>query len=113
MTNAGECPKTVPKQLDACREVMSCSYDKKCCPRCAGQKQVCAETQAECDGQTWELRAGNLVCPDCNDYYYDATYYDEEVPSEPRNVTAKAVTQSSANLIWLAPLSNFKVGIDG
>jgi len=55
------CPTVLPSQLSECSQVTTCSFDKKCCPRCAGQKQVCAETQAECDGQTWEIRTSPLV----------------------------------------------------
>jgi len=111
MANQDNCPATPPDQLASCTHAISCSYDKKCCPRCAGQKQVCAETQSECDGQTWELRTAPLVCPDCQDYYYDE--YADDAPSEPMNITATQITQTSAFISWKAPQTNFKVGVDG
>jgi len=107
------CPTTVPSQLQSCSKVMSCPYDKKCCKRCAGQKQVCAETDAQCDGQTWEVQLQQLVCPDCHDYYYDDAYYAEDAPSEPLNITATLITSTSATLSWKTPKTNFKQGTDG
>jgi len=111
MKRQDSCPGEAPSQLTSCANVLSCSYDKKCCPRCAGQKQVCAETQAECDGQTWELRTAPLVCPDCNDYYYDE--YSDDAPTEPINITATQITQVSALVSWKTPEKNFKSGVDG
>jgi len=112
MKRQSSCPGVVPAQLASCPSLLSCSYDKKCCPRCGGgQKQVCAETQAECDGQTWELRTAPLVCPDCEDYYYDS--YSEDAPTEPINITATQITQTSAYVAWKAPEKNFNVGVDG
>jgi len=111
MKHQDNCPVKVPSQLSTCTEVVTCPYDKKCCQRCAGQKQVCAETQAECDGMTWELRTAPLVCPDCEDYYYDE--YSADAPSEPLNITATQITQNSAVISWKAPEKNFQVGVDG
>jgi len=111
MVHQEACPDKVPSQLSSCKGVITCPYDKQCCPRCGGQKQVCAETQAECDGQTWEVRTAPLVCPDCQDYYYDE--YPADAPTEPINITATQVTSTSALISWKAPLQNFKVGVDG
>jgi hypothetical protein len=111
MKHQDNCPVKVPSQLSPCTEVVTCPYDKKCCPRCAGQKQVCAETQAECDGMTWELRTAPLVCPDCDDYYYDD--YPADAPSEPLNITVTQITQNSAVISWKTPEQNFKAGVDG
>jgi hypothetical protein len=111
MKHQDACPEKAPAQLSACKDTITCPYDKKCCPRCAGQKQVCGETQAECDGMSWELRTSALVCPDCEDYYYDDM--PEGAPTEPQNITATMVTQTSATLIWKTPEKNFKAGVDG
>lgn len=111
MAHQDNCPAAIPSQLSACKGVLTCPYDKKCCPRCAGQKQVCAQTQAECDGHTWELRSAPLVCPDCQDYYYDEA--PENAPSEPLNVSVSQITATSAVLSWKAPLKNFQTGVDG
>jgi len=111
MKHQDACPVQVPSQLSSCKDVITCPYDKKCCPRCGGQKQVCAETQAECDGTTWELRTAPLVCPDCEDYYYDE--YPENAPTEPINITATQITTNSAVISWKAPEKNFQAGVDG
>jgi len=112
MANAANCPARVPQQLDSCKQVMSCSFDKKCCPRCGGQKQVCAETRAECDGTTWEVVTAPLVCPDCDDYYYDDSY-SADAPSAPLAVNVTQVTPNSAVISWQAPKTNFHSGVDG
>lgn len=111
MVHQDNCPAAIPSQLSPCKGILTCPYDKKCCPRCAGSKQVCASTQAECDGHTWELRSAPLVCPDCQDYYYDE--FPENAPTEPLNVTVSAITATSATVSWKAPEKNFKAGVDG
>jgi len=110
MKNQASCPAKIPGQLSACSVVTTCPYNQQCCPRCANQKQVCVETQAECDGSSWEIQTPVLVCPDCEDYYYDDAYGDDSAPSAPLNVTATHITQTSADLSWPAPKHNFKVG---
>lgn len=60
---------------------------------------------------TWELRTSPLVCPDCEDYYYDD--FSESAPSEPLNIAVAQITSSSAVVTWKAPQENFKAGTDG
>jgi hypothetical protein len=62
---------------------------------------------------SWELRTAALVCPDCEDYYYDDGVVADDAPSEPLNITATQITQTSAVISWKAPEKNFKAGVDG
>jgi len=108
------CPKEKPSQLEACSGNMNCQYDKVCCQRCAGQKQVCAYAQATCDGRSWSVTAAQLTnCPNCNGYYYDASYYEDSTPSAPLDVAVSEITSTSAVLSWKHPADNFIVGTDG
>jgi hypothetical protein len=114
LIDSKNCPKTRPSQLAACAGSLNCQYDKVCCQRCAGSKQVCAFAQASCDGRSWTVTAASLNnCPNCNGYYYDAGYYEDSSPSAPLNVTASEITSSSAVLAWKHPVANFIVGTDG
>lgn len=111
MAHQDNCPATIPAQLSSCKKTLTCPYEKKCCARCAGAKQVCVTTQAECDGHSWELRSAPLVCPECHDYYYDEP--PANAPTEPRNVTTSDITATSATVSWLAPEKHFIVNVDG
>lgn len=106
------CPAQVPPQLSSCNETLQCTYNKTCCSRCLGQKQVCASTQASCQNKDWVVQKGVLECPDCEGYYYDYSSSDVATPSEPLNLKATSITTTSAVLKWAAPQSNFKSGVD-
>lgn len=60
---------------------------------------------------TWELRTSPLVCPDCEDYYYDD--FSENAPSEPLEIAVTQVTSNTAVITWKAPQQHFKAGVDG
>jgi len=112
--DSDNCPKTKPAQLSACSSALNCEYDKVCCQRCAGQKQVCSSAQAACDGRSWTITAASLdACPNCDGYYYDAGYYEDNTPSAPRNITATGLTSTSVTLTWKTPSDNFIAGTDG
>jgi hypothetical protein len=113
LADSASCPVKKPAQLSSCSTVATCPYDKKCCERCAGAKQVCTATRATCDGKYWEITTADLSCPSCEGYYYDDGYYEDDAPSTPQGLATSGLTASSVTLTWTAPEQHFIVGTDG